>query len=301
MYLGFLQMMFNARYPELERSGNTLDLKPLRPACFGALTSKRGTEKKFEELIPLEKFGQFAETEDVAAEPVLVQPVPVNAAPVNAPVNAMIAEEHVVQGAGEEEPETEIFTINSDDEGIEISCDDNDEVELPPEAEASSFVSVVQPVITSESLAQLLKSIIEKMGNPPSDPLVQNEEQTTNDPKDPETQPLKRKRRDPRPGVYVEQNKDQSLTDADDEDGLYNFDFEKDASSTDTATETMFDFDVDTPRMDVDVTSTEIPVTTIFSTPIIESTPPATTSITSSLGTVHGNLAVQVENGLKNH
>ncbi|KAJ0556941.1 hypothetical protein HanIR_Chr07g0319491 [Helianthus annuus] len=114
-------MIFNARYPELERSGNTLEFKPMGPACFYALTSKRGTEKKFEGLIPLEKFGQFAETEDVAAEPVLVQLAPMNAAPVNAPVNAIIAEEHTVQGATEEEPETEILTINSYDEGIEIT------------------------------------------------------------------------------------------------------------------------------------------------------------------------------------
>ncbi|KAJ0776959.1 hypothetical protein HanLR1_Chr02g0051721 [Helianthus annuus] len=165
MYPRSLQMVFNARYPELERSGNTLELKPIGPACFGALTTKKGTKKKFEGLIPLEKFGQFAETEDVAAEPVLVQPAPVNVAPVNAPVNAMIAEEHVVQGAVENEPETEVLTINSDDEGIEISCDDDDEAELPPEAEVSSAISAVQPpVITSESLAQLLKSITKKMG-----------------------------------------------------------------------------------------------------------------------------------------
>ncbi|MFS7994715.1 hypothetical protein Hanom_Chr12g01109301 [Helianthus anomalus] len=266
MYLRFLQMIFNGRYLELEKSGNILELKPMGPTCFGALTSKKGTEKKFEGLIPLEKFGQFAEIEDVAVERVL----------------------HVVQGATEEEPKTEILTINFDDEGIEISCDD-DEVELPPEAEASSVVSAIPPVIMSKSLALLLKYTTEKMGNPPSDPSVQNEEQAIKDPKDPEAQPLKRRRRDPRHGVYVEQNKDQPMTDAEDEDGLYDFDFEKDASATATATatDTVFDFDVDTLRMDVDVTSTEILVTTTVTAPIIESTPPVTTSIASSSGTVH--------------
>ncbi|KAM0024496.1 hypothetical protein Hdeb2414_s0022g00616421 [Helianthus debilis subsp. tardiflorus] len=132
MYPRFLQMIFNARYSELERTGNTLHLKPMGPLCFGALTSKNCTKKKFEGRIPLEKFGQLAETEDVAADPVIAQPEPVNVAPVNVPVNAMIAEQHVVQGATEEEPEKEILTINSDDEGVEISCDDDDdEVELP--------------------------------------------------------------------------------------------------------------------------------------------------------------------------
>ncbi|MFS7978080.1 hypothetical protein Hanom_Chr10g00911421 [Helianthus anomalus] len=252
MYPRFLQMIFNARYPELKRSGNTLELKPMGHACFGALTTKKGTEKNFEGPVPLEKFVQFSETEDVAAEPVL----------------------HVVQGAAKKEPDTEILTINSDDEGIEISYDDDDddEVELPPEAEVSSVVSAVQPVITSESLALLLKSTTEKMGSPPFDPLVQIDEQTL---KDPEIQQVKKRRRDPRPSVYVEQNKDQST--------------EKDASATATATatDTVFDFDVDTSIMVVDDTSTEIPVTTTVTASIIDSTPPVTTAIASSSGTIH--------------
>ncbi|KAJ0750131.1 hypothetical protein HanLR1_Chr05g0178371 [Helianthus annuus] len=253
------------------------------PACFGALTSKKGTEKKFEGRIPLEKFGQFAVTEDVAPKPVIAQPEPVNAAPVNVPVNAMIAEEHVVQGATDEEPETDIPTINSDDEGVEISCDDDDddEVKLPPKAEVSSAVSTVQPVISSESLALLLKSITEKMGNPPSDPSVPNE-----DPKGPDTQQVKRKRRDPRPSVYIEQNTDQPTTDANDEDGLYDFDFEKDTTASATATETGFDFDVDSTRMDVDVTSTRDSCCCYCFAPITESTLPGTVAIASSSGTV---------------
>ncbi|KAM0048945.1 hypothetical protein Hdeb2414_s0008g00280231 [Helianthus debilis subsp. tardiflorus] len=151
MYPRFLQMILNVRYPELVRSGNTLELKPMGPACFGALTPKKGTEKKFEGLIPREKFGQFAETEDVAADPVIVQPAPVNAAQINAPVNVVVAEEHAIRGANENDPGTEILTINSDDEGIEISCDDEDEAELPPEADVSSAASPVElPVISSE-------------------------------------------------------------------------------------------------------------------------------------------------------
>ncbi|KAM0044296.1 hypothetical protein Hdeb2414_s0010g00351511 [Helianthus debilis subsp. tardiflorus] len=128
MYPRFLQMIFNARYPELERSGNTLELKPMGPACFGALTPKKGTEKKFEGLIPLEKFGQFAETEDVVANPVIVQPVQVN----DAPTNAIFAEEHDVLWGVEDEPETEFLTIDSDDEGIEIMCDSREDEKLPP-------------------------------------------------------------------------------------------------------------------------------------------------------------------------
>ncbi|KAJ0940411.1 hypothetical protein HanRHA438_Chr02g0083071 [Helianthus annuus] len=291
MYPRFLKMVLNAHYPKLVRSRNTLELKPMGPACFGALTPKKGTEKRFEGLIPLEKFGQFAKTEDIAAEPVLVQPAPVNAAQINAPVNAIIAEEHAVQGAVENEPETEILTINSNDEGVEISCDDEDEAKLPPDAKVSSAVSAVQqPVITSESLAQLLKSITEKMGNPPSNPSVHVEEKTSSDPKDPDTLPLKRKRRDPRPGMYVEQSQDQRTNDTEDEDGLYDFDFEKNTTDTTTATENIFEFEVDTRRMDVDATSAEIPVTTTVSAPVIDSTPPITSTIAGSSGTIHEEL-----------
>ncbi|KAJ0805304.1 hypothetical protein HanPI659440_Chr02g0048341 [Helianthus annuus] len=60
MYPRFLQMIFNARYPDLERTGNTLDLKPMGPSCFGALTPKKGTTRKFEGIIALKNFGQFA-------------------------------------------------------------------------------------------------------------------------------------------------------------------------------------------------------------------------------------------------
>ncbi|KAJ0948958.1 hypothetical protein HanRHA438_Chr01g0033481 [Helianthus annuus] len=34
MYPRFVQMILNARYPELRRSGNTLELKPMGPSCF---------------------------------------------------------------------------------------------------------------------------------------------------------------------------------------------------------------------------------------------------------------------------
>ncbi|MFS8025001.1 hypothetical protein Hanom_Chr16g01469901 [Helianthus anomalus] len=77
----FLQIILNARYPDLERGGNTMDLKSMGPNCFRALALKKKTVGHFQGKIPLEKFGQFLETEDV----------------VNAPVNVEIAEEHDVQ------------------------------------------------------------------------------------------------------------------------------------------------------------------------------------------------------------
>ncbi|KAJ0716879.1 hypothetical protein HanPI659440_Chr13g0517531 [Helianthus annuus] len=243
MYPRFVQMILNERYPELKRSGNTLELKPMGPSCFGALTTKKGTEKKFEGLIELEKFGQFAETEDIGENPVMARAVP---------ARAIVAEEHDIPRRAEDEPEPERITINSDDEGVEIMCNSDDDIELPPEVNADA-VSTVNPVITAESLAQLLKSVTEKMGNPPSGLSVLNEEPSEN-PKDPDSLPLKRKRRDPRLGMYVEKHKDQPLITDEDDEGLYDFDFEKNITDTTTSTADIFESDVDAQRTDMDTT-----------------------------------------------
>ncbi|KAJ0810265.1 hypothetical protein HanPI659440_Chr01g0025111 [Helianthus annuus] len=251
MYPRFLQMIFNARYPELEKSGNTLELKPMGPACFGALTSKKGTEKKFEGLIPLEKFGQFSETENVVADPVIAQSVQENVEP----ANAIVAEEHDIQRGVEDESETEFMTIDSDDEGIEIMCDSGEDEELPPEAEVVTAIATVPPVISAESLALLLKSVTEKMGNPPSDLSVSNEESSEN-PKDTDSLPLKRKRRDPRLGMYVEQNKDQPMVTDEDDEGLYDFDFEAHVTDTTTDAEDIFESDVTSVCVDAAVKTT---------------------------------------------
>ncbi|MFS7986293.1 hypothetical protein Hanom_Chr11g01008631 [Helianthus anomalus] len=158
-------------------------------------------------------------------------------------------------------------------------CDSGDDEELPPENEADIDVSTIQSVISAENLALLLKSVTEKMGNPPSNFPVSNEEPPSEDPKDPDSLPLKRKRRDPRIGMYVEQNKDQPMNDAEDDDDLYDFDFEKNVTdTTTTTTEYIFEFDVDTQRIDLETTTSD---------PVIESTPPVTTAIVGPSGTIH--------------
>ncbi|KAJ0691470.1 hypothetical protein HanPI659440_Chr15g0575431 [Helianthus annuus] len=264
------------------------------PACFGSLTPKKGTASEFEGRIALEKFGPFAETEEVVAKQESAQP---ENAHVNVPVNDVVAEEHIVQIVADEEPEAEFQNLDSDDEGIVISFDGDDD-ELPPEAEVSSAVSTVPPVFTTESLAQLLKSVTEKIGNPPSDPSIQSQEPVTEDPNDSNSQPLKRRKRDPRPGVFVEPIQDQPVIDEDD-DGLYDFDLEtaKDTTETPfefeataTATETAFDFETTETIMDVDLdsaevsVSSEIPITVSdpSETPVTVSTPQVIAVIGSS-------------------
>ncbi|KAJ0451252.1 hypothetical protein HanHA300_Chr15g0565471 [Helianthus annuus] len=249
MYPRFVQMILNERYPELKRSGDTLELKPMGPSCFGALTTKKGTEKKFEGLIELEKFGQFAETEDIVENPVMAQAVP---------TRAIVAEEHDIQRRAENEPEPERITINSDDEGVEITCDsDDDNIELSPEVNADA-VSTVNPVISAESLAMLIKKVTDTMGNPPPNLSVSTEEPEES-PRDSDSIPLKRKRRDPRSGMFIEQGNDQSVTVADDTEGLYDFDFEKYVDdATTTTTENIFESGVHTQGDDTVVTNVEV-------------------------------------------
>ncbi|KAF5805080.1 hypothetical protein HanXRQr2_Chr05g0204861 [Helianthus annuus] len=142
MYPRFLQIILNARYLDLAKSGNTLELKPMGPTCFGALAPKKKSFDQFQGKTPLEKFGQIPKTEEVVAEPV------------NAPVNAEFVVEHNVQMVNVEEPETEFQNLDSDDEGVMISYDGDDE--LPSEDEVDSTVLAAPLVITSENLALLL-------------------------------------------------------------------------------------------------------------------------------------------------
>ncbi|KAJ0587465.1 hypothetical protein HanIR_Chr04g0163511 [Helianthus annuus] len=223
MYPRFVQMILNECYPGLKRSGSTLELKPMGPSCFGALTTKK------------------------------VQPVQANVGP----TIAIVAEEHDVQRSVEDEPETEFVIIDSEEEGIEIMCDTDEEVELPPEAGVTDAVTTAPPVITAESLALLLKSVTEKMGNPPSDLSVPNEESSEN-PKDPDSLPVKRKRRDPLLGMYVEKNKDQPLITDEDDEGLYDFDFEKNVTDATTSAADFFEVDFDAQRTDMDTTDVTV-------------------------------------------
>ncbi|MFS7927180.1 hypothetical protein Hanom_Chr04g00305941 [Helianthus anomalus] len=139
-------------------------------------------------------------------------------------------------------------------------CDSDEDMELPPEAEVSAVVETVPPVFSADSLALLLKSVTEKIGNPPSDLSVLNEE-PDEDLKDPDSLPLKRKRRDPRPGMYIEKNKDQPLIADEDDEGLYDFDFEKNVTDTTNPTADIFEFDADAQRTEINDTNVAVNVT----------------------------------------
>ena len=62
MYPRFLQMIFDDKYPHIERMANTLDIKALGPNTFGLMKQARKAAKvEYEGKEPLEKFGRFSE------------------------------------------------------------------------------------------------------------------------------------------------------------------------------------------------------------------------------------------------
>ncbi|MFS7955320.1 hypothetical protein Hanom_Chr07g00641281 [Helianthus anomalus] len=95
-------------------------------------------------------------------------------------------------------------------------------------------------------------------------------ELVTEDPHDSDSHPIKHRRRDPRPGVYVEQ--DQQV---DDDESLYTFDFE-----TAATTDTTFDFKAADTQMDVSTESAETSVPS--ETPVVTSVPLETPTVTST-------------------
>ena len=60
MYPRFLQMIFDSRYPQLHKTVNILDMKPMAPNSFGMVKAVRKKSKtEFQGLHQLEKFGQL--------------------------------------------------------------------------------------------------------------------------------------------------------------------------------------------------------------------------------------------------
>lgn len=64
MFPRFLQLIFNSKYPELERKGETLDLKSLGSNTFGLMKQNRKGKFIFYGKYPLVKFGPFTEVSD---------------------------------------------------------------------------------------------------------------------------------------------------------------------------------------------------------------------------------------------
>nr|KAJ0204497.1 hypothetical protein LSAT_V11C500233850 [Lactuca sativa] len=66
MFPRFLQMIFNNKYPELEKRGEILDLKSIGSNTFELMKQNRKGKFMFEGKNPLVKFGQFAEVSNAS-------------------------------------------------------------------------------------------------------------------------------------------------------------------------------------------------------------------------------------------
>lgn len=64
MFPRFLQMIFNVKYPKIEKRGETLDLKSMGSSTFGLMKQKMKGKFMFQGKYPQVKFSQFAEVSD---------------------------------------------------------------------------------------------------------------------------------------------------------------------------------------------------------------------------------------------
>lgn len=169
LYPRFLQMILDARYPNLERTVEVLDSKFVGEGVYGLIKQSRSNAKmSYQGLYPLEKFGIFAELAELVPEPAVQ-------------VNAIVPEEHDVVAA----PAVH----------IDLS-DDEDNVE-PPQVD----IPVTVPLPTVEELAAIMLTIQKRSGIPPSESSSGTSMQVDDVNPDTDLITRKRRRRDPRPGV----------------------------------------------------------------------------------------------------
>lgn len=67
MYPRFLQLILNIKHPDIERNGETLDVKSLGSNTFGPTKQNRKGKFMFQGKYSLVKFGNFAEVGDVSS------------------------------------------------------------------------------------------------------------------------------------------------------------------------------------------------------------------------------------------
>lgn len=126
MYPRFLQLIFNAKYPELKGRGKTLDLKSLGPSTFGLMKQNRKVSKYvFQGTKPLEKFGCFAKIgEDLDSDEALDDEddevtVSDQEYDTNPPI-AILAEEHVPMINVNDDHEDDDDDDEEDDAGMDV-------------------------------------------------------------------------------------------------------------------------------------------------------------------------------------
>ncbi|CAI9279248.1 unnamed protein product [Lactuca saligna] len=117
-------MIFNEKYPQIERSSNTLDMKALGPNTFGLMKQSRKAAKvAYQRLKELVKFGKFVEVEDT---------------PAVSSINIEVAEEHVAPKP--------MFQFAFEE--VEVSDDEEDQEDQGNEFLENEFENFIQQSIS---------------------------------------------------------------------------------------------------------------------------------------------------------
>ncbi|MFS7968297.1 hypothetical protein Hanom_Chr09g00795791 [Helianthus anomalus] len=155
LYPRFIKMILDVKYPELVKSTNHLNLKPMGPRCFEKVCKERKEKQhNFVGWIRLENHGRFG----------LVVPAP-------RPLNAMVAEEHDMQpkrACEKVEIETEILDTDEED------SDNDSDVEVIATKETEETLRK-PTLMTVENLEAVIESLKDSVENPPSAPIPETE------------------------------------------------------------------------------------------------------------------------------
>nr|KAJ0190683.1 hypothetical protein LSAT_V11C800448390 [Lactuca sativa] len=186
----FLQMIFNEKYPQIERTYDTLDMKALAPNTFGPMKQSRKAVKfAYQGLKELVKFGAFVEVEDT---------------PTVSSINAEVVDEHMVP-----KPKFQ-FSF----EEIDVSDDEEDQEYEENELTENEFEDFIQQSISNpEEDAAVTPPVVSEREcdtmltetKPPQTVHVDTETPSESDLEDlaHALLPRKRKRIDPRPVVFI--------------------------------------------------------------------------------------------------
>nr|KAJ0228344.1 hypothetical protein LSAT_V11C100030670 [Lactuca sativa] len=178
MYPRFLQMIFNEKYPQSERTSDTLDMKALGPNTFGLVKqSRKSTKVYYQGLTELVKFVKFFEIEDT---------------PTVSSINVEVANEHVTlkptfQFAFEE---TELSNDEEDQKDQEKELTDNEFEDFIQQSISNPMKDgTVTPLIVTEregpkQMDALIAALLRTTRKPPQIVPINTEPPSKSDPKD---------------------------------------------------------------------------------------------------------------------
>ncbi|KAL8218005.1 hypothetical protein R6Q57_021378 [Mikania cordata] len=165
MYPKFLQMIFDERYPILQRGIVTRDLKLLNESTFLLMLQNRGGKYQFQGLHQLRNFGQFVEIEGFDAGENVIP-------------NVFVEEEHDVEAVSSKNSDEDVYVFKLPERENILTKESNDMVfDFETEAhEIEKEVPVQVSLLTTENLDALLEYVKRSVANPPLAPSFTEQE-----------------------------------------------------------------------------------------------------------------------------